>query len=189
MGLSTGTFDFTLHKPIIVAINGQDIEATELTFHECGEGYDGYYMKLRRLIKKSQLDAAKLLPDIKAAQEASKENLASGEELKALHEKDDLDHDDDTEGMIEFIKMVAGVGDGLEEIVKIFGYMVSNSGSSQICSHNGVRIKEAAWKRVHIEDKIDAAVKYCAFFGIGLDRPESKPSDNLSVLHTGAKEL
>jgi len=167
--LADGTFEFKLRKSIEVA--GCHDPVTVLTFHECGEGYDGYYMKLRKFISSGQIKAAGMLKDLRdVIKEAKDDNLIGGDEVKPLHQTKEEDHDKEAEGFAEFIKMSLGTSDDLEELVKVFGFMVSNKSGDPICTTEGVRILEGAWKRLHPEDKIDAAVKYCAFFGIGLDK-------------------
>lgn len=192
--LADGTFNFELRKSIEVA--GCDEPAITLTFHECGEGYDSYYMKLRKFTSKAQLGAINLMKQIGDAQDIvkllkeEKENsLPSGEELKPLHEKKDKDHEKETEDFAGLLKMSLGSSDDLEELVKVFGHMVSNTGGQAICDVGGVRLKEGAWKRIHPEDKIDAAVQYCSFFGIGLDQASNSASEAASESLTEVKAL
>lgn len=187
--LSDGSFEFELRKEIeVYGCNGP---VSSVTLHECGEGYDSYYMKLRKHVSSAQMKAPKMMEDLKSfiPTKDSDDELASGEEVKALHTVTDDDHDDQTEGFAVFLKMILGTSDELEKLVEVFGFMVAFKGRDPICTSNGVLLKEAAWKRLHIEDKIDVAVKYCAFFGIGLDKASNKKPETVSDLHTAQKVL
>lgn len=193
--LADGTFDFKLRKSIEVA--GCNDPVTTLTFHECGEGYDSYYMKLRKFTSKAQMNAASLMKQlgdvqdiVKMMKDENKESsLTAGKELKPLHQKNENEHEIETKQFADLLKMSLGNSDDLEELVKVFGFMVSNSGNDAICNADGVRVKEGAWKRLHIEDKIDAAVQYCSFFGIGSDQASKNTSEAASESPTEVKAL
>ncbi len=199
MGFETGTFEFKLSKPIMMAVDGQDKEINSLVFHECGEGYDSYYFKMRKFISASNINALELIPKFKDAKkdlgiddEDSIENdaLQSGEEIKPFHEQGEDSYDKKVDGLAQATMMFLGQGDELENLIKVFGDMVSFTKEKPICtSLCGTRIQRASWNRIHPEDKADMAVKYCAFFGIGLAKPEINRSDNVSELHTEVKEL
>lgn len=183
--LSDGTFEFGLRREIEVA--GCDDPVSTLTFHECGEGYDGFYMKLRKFVLTGMIEAPKLLQRLEEFK--SDDGLASGEEVKPLHQTSDEDHQTESEGFAEILKLALGMSDDLEKMAQVFGLMISNNKSAPICTADGVRMKQAAWERMHVEDKIDAAVKYCSFFGIGLDLLSSKEPGSVSGSHTAAKVL
>ena len=189
--LSDGTFDLKLRKP--VAVHGVDDPVEVLTFHECGEGYDGYYMKLRKFVLSGQLRAPEIMEKIRKFADldggGDKDELVAGDELKPLHQTDDAKHMADSKGMAETLKITLGTTDDLEELVKVFGFMVASTGGDAICTADGVRIKEGAWPRLHPEDKIDAAVQYCSFFGIGLDPASSNESETALELPTDVKVL
>lgn len=189
MSLSNGSFDLQLRKSI--EVHGVDGEADTLTFHECGEGSDGYYMKLRKHVVSAQMKAPEMMEKLRGFMDAVKDSdgVAAGEELKKLHQVDETKHEDEAAGMAEFLKIMLGTSDELEEMVKVFGRLVSENGGTAVCTVGENRVKEAAWKRVHPEDKIDAAVKYCAFFGIGLDSAPKNAFANASDSHTEAKAL
>jgi len=184
--LADGTFDFELRKSIEVA--GCNGPAATLTFHECGEGYDSYYMKLRKFVLSAMLKAPELME--KLGKFVTKDDeLPAGDEVKPLHQIDEKDHLSDSKGFAEVLKITLGTSDDLEELITVFGHMVSNSGGNAICTIDGVRIKEGAWKRLHPEDKIDAAVQYCSFFGIGLDQVSNSASEAASESPTEVKVL
>lgn len=198
MSIDTGTFDFTLTKPIKMAIDGHDQDVSVLTFHECGEGYDSYYFKLRKFINASNIVALELIPKFKDARkdlgiddENESDALAAGEEIKPFHKQDEETFDQKVDDLCASTKMFLGQGDELENLVKVFGDMVSFTNPKQpICTTScGIRVQRAAWSRIKVEDKIDMAVKYCAFFGIGLAKPESNQSDKISEFPTAVKEL
>lgn len=177
--LSDGTFDFNLRKPIEVA--GVDAPVEILTFHECGEGYDSYYMKLRKFILNGQMNTPELMKKLSTfIKEDDDSAIASGTEVKPLHEKNDDDHLSDTEGFAEVLKIALGTSDDLEHLVKNFGFMVSSKGGNPICTVDGIRVKEGAWVRLHPEDKINVAVQYCVFFGIGLDKVLNNEPETVS---------
>lgn len=188
--LADGTFDFELRKSIEVA--GCKDPVTALTFHECGEGYDSYYMKLRKFVLSAMLKAPELMEKLGKfvnKDDNKNDDLPAGDELKPLHQTDEADHLVDSKGMAEVLKITLGTSDDLEELVTQFGFMVANTGNAAICTVDGTRIKEGAWKRLHPEDKIDAAVRYCSFFGIGLDLPSNNESEVASESHTEVKVL
>lgn len=188
MSLSNGSFDFGLRREI--EVHGVDTKINTITFHECGEGYDSYYMKLRKHVVSAQMKAPEMMERLRGFMKSNEsDDLASGVELKKLHQIDDQSHEDEAKGMAEFLKIMLGTSDELEELVKVFGFMVGNSGNDAVCTASDVRVKEAAWKRLHVEDKIDAAVRYCAFFGIGLDKNQKKDFEVASGSHTVVKAL
>lgn len=186
--LSDGYFKFELRKEIEVA--GCNGPVSSLDFYECGAGYDSYYMKLRKYVSAANMRAPKMMENLKEfLPKKETEDIASGEELKPLHMISDEEHERETKGVTEFLKLLMGSSDDLEKIIETVGHMVGNSGGDAICMADGVRLKEAAWNRLHIEDKIDAAVQYCAFFGIGLAKPSSKEQETVSDFPTGQKVL
>lgn len=184
--LADGTFNFKLRRSIEVA--GCNDPVTELTFHECGEGYDSYYMKLRKFVLSGQMKTPELMEKLGKFIKKD-DNLPAGDEVKALHQVDEDDHLSDAEGFAQVLKITLGTSDELEELVKVFGFMVSNKGGEPVCTVGGVRVHEGAWQRIHPEDKIDTAVQYCAFFGIGLDQALNNASEAAPELHTVAKVL
>lgn len=200
MSFETGTFEFKLSKPIMMAISGHDKEVNSLIFHECGEGYDSYYFKLRKFINAAKMNMADLAPKIKKLQEVYAKDedldeegdgpLKSGKELTPFHEQTEEAYDEKVEAITEITKMSLGQGDELENLVEVFGDMISFTKEKPICTTScSTRIQRASWNRIDVEDKIDMAVKYCAFFGIGLDKPEMGQSDNISELPTDRKAL
>ena len=186
--LSDSTFSFELRKPIEVA--GCHDPVTSLTLHECGEGYDGYYMKLRKFVVSAQMKTPKLLKDFgDFIKQDNDQGLSAGDEVKPLHQIDEKDHLEESKGFAELLKMTLGTSDHLENLVKVFGYMLCNKGGNAICTADGDRLKEGAWSRIHPEDKIDMAVQYCAFFAIGLDQALNNASDTAPESHTEVKQL
>ena len=186
--ISDGTFDFNLRKPVEIA--GCDTPVETIVFHECGEGYDSYYMKLRKFVLSGMMEAPELMNKLQGFKgDVEDDSLASGEEVKPLHQMKNEDHLKESKGLAEVLKLALGMSDDLEELTKVFGHMVSNNGGNAICTADGVRVKEAGWKRLHVEDKIDGAVQYCSFFGIGLDIALNNESETVSDLPTEAKAL
>lgn len=190
MTIETGTFELQLRRAI--EVHGVDERVDTLTFKECGEGYDAFYMKLRKGVTSAMFKAPELMAKLrsfKEGQDDDDDGVAAGEEVKRVHEIDDAKHEDDSSGFAEVLKMALGTSDELEELVRVFGRMVEYTGGIAICEANGQRVKEGAWKRVHPEDKIDAAVRYCAFFGIGSVNQPNNVFGRVSDSHSEVKAL
>lgn len=189
--LADGTFDFKLRKSIEVA--GCNDPVTVLTLHECGEGYDSYYMKLRKFVLSGQMKMPELMKNlgqfINKDDVDQDEGIPAGDEVESLHQKDETKHLDESRGFAEVLKIALGTSDDLEELTKVFGFMLCNSNGNAISTADGNRVKEGAWRRIHPEDKISMAVQYCAFFGIGLDQALNNAPDTAHESHTEAKVL
>ncbi len=190
---SEGTFKLRLRREIEVHDAPEPV--CVLVFKECGEGYDSYYMKLRKFMQSAILDAPDMLDKIKkmaavVEPDMGGELIAGGAEVRSLHAVDDSEHEDESAGMAKMMEFVLGTSDQLEELVTVFGFMVSHKAGEAVCvTESGARIKEGAWKRLHPEDKISAAVQYCCFFAIGLDSLTSNDSAPASASPTQAKAL
>ena len=186
--ISDGTFEFSLRRPVEIA--GCNAPVETLVFHECGEGYDSYYMKLRKFVLSGMMKAPELMNKLgQFRDDADDSKLAAGDEVQSLHQVKDEDHLNEAQGLAEVLKLTLGTSDELEELTKVFGNMVSNNGGAAICTADSVRVKGAGWDRLHIEDKVDGAVQYCSFFGIGLDVVKNNDSETASGSPTEVKAL
>ena len=111
--LVDGTFDFELRKSIEVA--GCNNPATTLTFHECGEGYDSYYMKMRKFVLSALLKAPELMEKLGKFINKDDDELPAGDEVKPFHQTDENEHLSDSKGFAEVLKITLGTSDDLEE--------------------------------------------------------------------------
>ena len=180
--MATSEFNFKLRKEIEVF--GCDQPVNEITLHEIGEGYDSEYFKLRKYVMSALVNAAEMREKL-----ASFEKDEAGEVLKKLHEIEEENHMKDSKDMAEMISMVLGQDDGLENLTKTFSEMVGKKTGKSICTVNGTRVKEEAWKRVHPEDKAKVSALYCCFFGIGLDLQQKKDSEESQESPMGLRAL
>ncbi len=190
--LQDNTFEFSLRQPI--EVHGESAEVETLVFHECSVGYDHHYMKLRKLMLAGILRTPDLLDKFKKflndPDEDEEPALKGGSVVQRLHEVDEKTHEEEVIEQSLMMGMVLGSGDELEQLVKSFTTMIGLNGGEAICdTPGGVRLKGPAWERVHIEDKIEAAVQYCCFFGIGLESMQMSGSDTASESPTEVKAL
>ena len=154
------TFTITLSKPI--EVYGCDDPVDELAFEECVS--DKHNFKLRKFMTRAQTNMPDLMEKFGKLVDLDDVAGRAGEAVKPLHEQDGMS-DEERAGTAAMFAMVLGQEDDLEDMVQAFGRAVADEA---ICTANGNRVKEEAWKRIKFEDKVRITTEYCVFFNIGL---------------------
>lgn len=183
-----GTMEFKLLKPVKYSKAGEFVETDLLVFQEFDSSHTRQYMKLKKIIDKAVFDARQMADD--RDKEQIEQNIA-GSKVEKFHEKSEESHAEEAEGIAELLNVgmsISNDDDIFGKFVNIFKEMLFKG--NPICMVNGeTRMGDAVWTEMHPQDKIDAALRYCAFFGIGLLGKLKEESEIVSEQPTQVKEL
>lgn len=185
MSFKDGVMIYTLQKPIKYTKSGEQVEAMHIEFHEFTAVHGRQYMKLKQMVDKAIFSVQKF---------AEQRPLdTSGSEVKPFNQQDVETHEKEADDLSELLNVAFSVNDDDESLFKFtdaFKAMLFRSKDHPIAVLDSANnLLETHWDKMHPEDKISCAVKYAAFFGIGLLGAMKNESETASKPHTEAKEL
>lgn len=188
MSHKDGTMIYHLDRSLEYSKNGEFVKAEFIEFYEFGGAHTRQYMKLRQYVDKAIFDAQKLVPENGDAEE---DNTIT--RPKPLHEVSEKEHEESYKGLSELLNVSISLSDDedrLNNFIKAFKDLVLKSETHPIAKIDGdVIIKDVTWNKIHVEDQISIATRYCAFFGIGLLGQMKEESENVSKRPTEVKEV
>jgi len=187
MSHKDGVMHFQLKKEIKYSKGGDLVSTAELEFYEFNAAHSRHYMKLKQFVDKAIFSAQKL------ADGRDSEPSIVGSKVEKFHETSEEKHNEEADGLAELLSISMSLSDDDDKIYKFteaFKAMLFHSKAHSLCKIDGdMPINENHWNEIHPEDQINIAMKYCAFFGIGLLGSLKEESETVSEQHTEVKEL
>lgn len=181
-----GTMEYGLKRPVKYSKSGDFVEATFLEFKEFSGKHRKQYLKLKKVIERAMVSAQSSLKDV-----AQSDGYAEHRASKGLDEQSDGDRELDAKEAYDFINACLSFSPDadLDDFVDTFRQMVCNP-EAPLCKIDGeVNIKPEVFNDMHPDDQLDAALRYCGFFGIGLGFLKGNGSNSATTRHTQAKAL
>jgi hypothetical protein len=162
MSIVNGETVFVLSRPVKYSRGGNSqIEGTIVTLREPGMEHSKFYLKLRQMLTRCQMEFAKQAEELKAF----------GDQQKALHEDTDR-IENETEDMIDtfLTLLMASETVDVSQFVETFYKMVTMSSCKAVCLFDDIQpMTSALWDKLYPEDAFKMAVRWCVFFGMPSD--------------------
>lgn len=181
MGIEDGTTEFELTRPIEYSRNGSAQPTTLIVLREPGMDHVKYYLKLKQMLMRAQMELAK------QAGEINKLRDSIGEEIKPL--SDDVEAieagADDMTGAISMALQAAESVD-IGEFIETFEHMATMKARKPIVLVDGHQaMTQSLWALLKPDDAFNMAVRWCSFFGTPSEGGDKITSDPQSDSVTG----
>lgn len=184
MGIQEGTHEFTLSQGVKYKFQGSTVTAESITLKEPGMDHIKFYLKLKQMITRSQMELAK------QAGEINKMRDSIGEIVKPLDE--DIERmENETDDIHEAISLALQASETVDigKFIETFEKMACMKGRTSICMVDDQQSMTAAiWSNLKPDDAFNMAVRWCSFFGMPSDGGEKTMSDRPSELPTERME-
>lgn len=181
-----GTFEFHLSRPIRYSKGGEFVEGALLEFSEYSGAHRKHYLKLQKAVNAAMVSAQKSLKELQ-----SSEGYAEHRERKGLADATEDDVQMDAEEKYSFISTCFNFADCVDDndFVDTFRDMVCGD-KKPLCKIDGEHdLKATLFDDMHPNDQMEAALRYCAFFGIGLAFLSGGGSNTFTTRPTRPKAL
>lgn len=176
MGIEDGTTEFKLTRPLEYRFNGNAEMADFILLREPGMDQVKYYLKLKQMIVRAQMDLAK------QATEINKIKDAIGEEVKPLVEGvAEMEAQSEEIGQAIALALqtsTVDIGDFLEAFAAM-ACMKARKPIALVAGHQAMT--DALWATLKPDDAFGMAVKWCSFFAMPLAGGEKISSGQPSV--------
>ena len=189
MSHKDGVMLYNLTRPIKYSNSGNFEEAHTLYFSEFLPDHSRFYMKLKQMIDKAIMDVSQKANDMRRADDPNQTSEHPSKPSDKFINKSEEDHEKETSDIAEFLSMSLSIredDDTLNKFLDVFSAMATKG----ICRiENNNLLLPNHWKEIHPEDQINAATRYCAFFGIGFLGQMKEGSETALEQPTPVKEL
>lgn len=185
MSIQDGTYEFSLTRGVNYKSQGSTVTAESVTLKEPGMDHIKFYLKLKQMITRSQMELAK------QAGEINKMKDSIGEIVKPL-DQDTERIESETEDMHEAISLALQASETVDigKFIETFEKMACLKGRSSVCMVDGKQSMTAAiWANLKPDDAFNMAVRWCSFFGMPSEGGEKTLSDRPSESHTERTEV
>jgi hypothetical protein len=170
MGIQDGTTTYKLKRKCDITTSKGLEHLAHVVLREPTAQHTKYYMKLRQMINKAQLDAAawakqniSLLEDSVGIKESIDDIVAAKELANVSDAEYDKNIDGDDDLILQCITNSERVE--LDEFVAVFEKMILADTNQSIASCNGdIRLKLGHWQKIHPDDQLGMACRWCSFF-------------------------
>lgn len=159
MSIKEGETTFELSRPINYSRGGNSqVHATTVTLREPGMDHVKYYLKLRQMLTRVQMEFAKQAESLKAI----------GEQQKALHENaEEIETEGDDMDEVFAMLLMASSTVNVADFVDIFRQMVVKSARKAVCLFDDIQpMTDALWDKLTPDDAFNMAIRWCVFFAI-----------------------
>lgn len=181
MGIKDGTIEFKLSRPLEFKVNGGSDAVDCVTLREPGMEHVKFYLRLKQMITRSQMELAKQAGAIKDMQESI------GEEIKPIT-KDVKKLESETDAAHEMFSLALQASETVDlgAFIGTFEKMVCTRANRAIVMINDRQVMtKPIWTNLRPEDAFNMAIRWCAFFGTPstegektiLDRPSDSPTE------------
>ena len=191
-----GTMIFKLEEPIRYNSGGDFVEAEFIEFYEFGIAHERESLRLMKTIDKCITDfSLKAEARNKSDRDAGLivENPVVEDQSKELIKQSDEDHSDNSDDMYEFFKLALNMSDDddiLYKFINTFKSLVVKSEAHAIGKLDGKRhVNVELWSKFGTQVKLEVAIRYCSFFGIGSLSLMKDELETASEPATEVKEL
>jgi uncharacterized membrane protein len=162
MGIQDGTCEFALSKGVNYKFQGSTVTAKMVTLKEPGMDHIKFYLKLKQMITRSQMELAK------QAGEINKMRDSIGEIVKPLNE--DVERiENETDDIHEVISLALQASETVDigNFIETFEKMACLNGRKSICILDGHQsMTSVIWSNLKPDDAFNMAVRWCSFFGM-----------------------
>lgn len=160
----TGSFQFDLCKPINYAEDGDTKKSSFLQLNEPTGPHSRSMRRLSAMINRVIIS----IGEKRAAKDAEKVTQVN----KSFVDTSDEEHALDADAKADMLVFAFASEDDLDftdNFVEEFHKAIIKPANKSLCYVNGDQIfREAHWEQMHFEDQTNLAIKYAAFFGLGL---------------------
>jgi hypothetical protein len=174
--IEDGTTEYRLQRPFKYSHKGASLEAEFCELFEPGMEHVKYYLKLKQMIVRAQLEASKTIRSL--GYSGDEELGTAGEELKPLHEDVDEIEKQAAEGEAA-LAIVLQMSESVDicTFVRAFSKLCFAKSKKNICMVDGnEKMTEALFDRMHPEEAFNLAVRWCNFFVTALAGQEENGS-------------
>lgn len=178
-----GSMEYPLEHTVKYSSDGQFVDAVFLEFAEYSGPHRKEYFKLKQTITSVFMAVQKF--------SEGRKDVAEAKEQKALSDKTDAEQSADANDLFDLVSfgMSLDATIDIEEFVETFKAMVCNA-RKPLCKIDGkTNIRAETWDGMHPDDQLNAAVRYCCFFGIGLGKIIGDGRNTATTSHTQVKAL
>lgn len=184
MGVKDGTVEFTLSRDLSFSINGTTETTRSVVLREPGMEHIKFYLRLKQMITRSQMELAKQAGEIEKMQNAI------GEVVKPLQDEvERIESEADEVHEIFSLSLQASETVDIGQFIGTFEKMVSARSARAVVRVDGrVDMTAPLWNALKPEDAFNMAVRWCAFFGTPSQEGQKTISDQQSESHTGPME-
>jgi len=185
MGIKSGDFEYDLKRPLDYKFEGNTETSNMVLLKEPGMEHIKFYLRLKQMITRSQMELATQAGELVKMQEAI------GEVVKPISEDVDKIEDDAQEVYDVFLLgLEASEKVDMGTFIGTFEKMVTARAKKTICMvDNKVAMTGALWGNLHPDDALEMAVRWCAFFGTPSQEGQRTTSDQQSESHTEPTEV
>lgn len=185
MGIKEGTCEFTPVAPVVYKHKGSDRTAEVIELREPGMEHIKYYLKLKQMVTRCQMELAKQAGEFDKIQESI------GEVVKTVPEEAKKLEDD--AAMIEeglSLALLTSESVDIAAFISTFKNMACLPAKKRLCMLNDeVAMTKAIWEIMKPDDAFNMAVKWCSFFAMPSVEGEPITSGQPSELRPGHKEV
>lgn len=174
-----GTMEFLLSSPLHYSKNGEFKQATRLEFYEYSGTHRKEYFQLRSMIAKVFMELSKLGQERRQDVSSNQPFLSKSEE----------DHENEQQVLYEAVQLGLELSDkvDIDTFVFTFQSMICNS-KKPLCKIDGdVTLTVDHWCSLTPNNQLEAAIRYCSFFAIGLIGSITDGSSTSMTRPTAAK--
>lgn len=167
--IEDGTVEYRLIKPFEYKSNGGTAVAEFCELLEPGYEHAKYYLKLKQMVVKAELEVAQMATSMGFA---SEEDMA-GERVKPFHEQTE-EFENQSEEMEALLLVALQMSEKVDvsEFVATFAEMCTSGKRKSLCLVGGQeKITDFLFAQMHPEDAFAMAVKWCSFFVTALAAP------------------
>ena len=180
MGIKEGSFEFRLSKPLEYSMGGNRAEAEMVQLFEPTMEHSQYYLKLKQLLTRSQMDLAKQIENLDELRDSL------GQQVKPFHEDvDKLESENDQ--MFEAFDAALNASESVDVSMfqKQFEKMILKPAKKPIAKVDGrVVMTSVLWSNLHPDDAWNMAVRWCVFFAMpsleGTKKSSEQQSDSVT---------
>jgi len=180
LGIQDGTTDFPLSRDLNFSVNGATESTRRLVLREPGMEHVKFYLRLKQMLTRSQLEIAK------QASEFNQIKDAVGDVVKPLEDSvEDLESQvEDTHEMFSLALQASETVD-IGQFIGTFEKMVcTKAKKSVVLVDDRVPLTSALWNSLHPEDAFNVAIRWCSFFGTPSPGGQKTISARPSESHT-----
>lgn len=162
--IEDGTTEYRIQRPFKYSHKGASLEAEFCELFEPGMEHAKYYLKLKQMVVRAQLEAAKVAKEL-GFSEGDEMGMA-GEEVQPMHDQtDEIESQaEEMEGLLLTTLQMSEKVD-ISQFVEIFSKMCFANSKKNICMVDGKeKMTEVLFNRMHPEDAFSLAVRWASFF-------------------------
>ena len=165
MSIQDGTHELMLSRPLKFKHNGESCETRLIVLQEPSMEHSKFYLRLKQMLTRSELEAVKLFSQMKADDGGGKERKKFQDESKEI----EAQYED--RYTLSKISLEASETVDIGQFLGTFEKMVLVPAKKVICRvDDKINMTSALWERLTPDDAYEMALRWCAFFRYALNR-------------------